>query len=90
MTPIDDKLVYRKYRHCHWLTSHSSRTQFHQFSYSPRHQEIYEQTTQGNKQWFATAVRASIFHTDKATEQTCDMIPNDSFPIKIIIITHFV
>ena len=73
----------------HWLTSHSSRTQSHQFSYSPSHQEIYEQTTQGNKQWFATAVRASIFHTDKATEQTCDMIPNDSFPIKKILITLF-
>ena len=74
----------------HWLTSHSSRTQLHQFSYSPSHQEIYEQSTQGNRQWFASAVRAFIFQIDKATENKCDMIPNDSFPIKIIIITHFV
>ena len=34
----------------HWLTSHSSRTQFHQSFYSPSHQEIYEQYTQGNRQ----------------------------------------
>ena len=66
----------------YWLTSHSSRSQSHQFSYSPSHHEIYEQTTQGNRQWFASSVRASTFHIDQATEQKCDMIPTDSFPIK--------
>ena len=66
----------------HWLTSNSSRIQFHQFTYSPTQQEVYEHSKQGIKQWFVSEVRTAIFSIDQAMEQKCDKIPNDSFPIK--------
>ena len=66
----------------HWITSNSSRTQSPQFTYSLNHQEVYEHSNQGNKKWFSLEVRATIFSIDQATEQKCDKIPNDSFPIK--------
>ena len=72
----------------HWSTSNSSRTQSYQFTYSPNHQEVNEHSKQGIKQWFATEVRATIFKTDQATEQKCDKILNDSFPIKKKFIPH--